>query len=495
MIHRHTLTWVAILGLIVLMFLRLPAMVAKQDSLMNVYGPLVEVDALCRQEYVQPIRDGRLVEGAIRGMMLRLDPYSGYIAPHEMAAFERRSRGDHTGVGIEVGYRSGRLEVIAPIEGSPAALAGVRPGDSLLTLDGIDLEGRSVFDVEELLVGSPGSTVSVRLLHKGEDRPVELTLRRDRVHVATVRGFSRNEDNGWDYWIDRDHRIGYLRITSFHINTMEDFNNVLASLQRIGLRGLILDLRYNPGGIMHVAIDMVDRFVADGSILATVTRRRSIDEFRANATGTLTELPLAVLINGGSASSSEIVSGALQARGRAVIIGTRSFGKGSVQHVIHLTGHEAAIKLTTAYYKLPDGRIIHRTPKSTDADSWGVIPDIVVNLTPEEESALRERRRALDLAFLCKGSPDETQKTFVAEPDKTSIHEAASNCAASAESRPNEQDSVVDDSDRQDPDTAVHEGNDQTNSPTSDMQPFLDRQLETAIQFLRGVIAERSAAR
>lgn len=400
MIYRHTLTWVAIVGLIVLMFLRLPPMVAKQDALLNIYGPLVEVDALCRQQYVEPIHDMRLVEGAIRGMMLRLDPYSGYIAPNELHAFERRNEGDYTGVGLEIGYRRGRLMVIAPIENSPAARAGVRPGDVILSVNGVDVEGLSVFDVEELLVGPPGSTVTLRVVHREDREPTELTMRRGPVHVSSVRGFARAAANEWDYWIDPARRFGYIRVSNFRNNTTAEFDRVLRRLLKQGVRGLILDLRFNPGGIMHEAIAMVDRFVDHGLILSTVTRRRAVDQFRAHRSGTVSDLPLAVLVNGGSASAAEIVSGSLQAHHRAAIVGERTFGKGSVQHVIHLTEHDAAVKLTTAYYRLPDGRIIHRTPRNADSDAWGVLPDVIVELTDEEERHIRARRKELDLAFI-----------------------------------------------------------------------------------------------
>jgi len=427
---------------------------------MNVYGPLVEVDALCRQQYVEPIHDTRLVEGAVRGMMLRLDPYSGYIAPHELATFERRSRGDYTGIGIEIGYRLGRLEVIAPIEGSPAAEAGVRPGDALLLIDGADLDGRSVFDVEEMLVGPPGSSVRLRILHEDEDEPIEIELRRDHIHVSSVRGFARPAPHGWDYWIDHASGIGYLRVSSFRGNTMTEFNAALESLWSAGLRGLIIDLRFNPGGIMHQAIAMVDRFVESGPILATVTRRRAVDEFRARTLGTLADLPLAILINGGSASASEIVAGSLQACGRAVVVGERSFGKGSVQHVIHLTEHNAALKLTTAYYRLPDGRIIHRTPANAATDSWGVIPDIIVELTSEEQRVLRENRRALDLAFV----EDNTAESKSSGTPLVGSGEPAEGRAADSASI----------------------------APDRPTCLMIDRQLDSALNHLRGIISQRS---
>ncbi len=179
--HRHALTWVAIFGLIALMFLRLPPMMAKQDSVLNTYSALVEVDALARQQFVEAVDGDYLVEGAIRGMMLQLDPYSGYITPMELPAFERHNGGGYIGVGIEVGMQDNRPTVIAPIECSPAARVGVRPGDVILSINGQDLEGRSVFDVEEMLAGAPGTSVRLRVLHAGEREPEALTIVRGPV--------------------------------------------------------------------------------------------------------------------------------------------------------------------------------------------------------------------------------------------------------------------------------------------------------------------------
>jgi len=397
---RHGLTWVIVFGVITLMFLRLPQMAATQDAVINTYGALVEVDALARQQYVEPIEGDRLVEGAIRGMMRQLDPYSGYIAPRELAAFERSSRGGYVGVGIMIGIVDDKPAVIAPIEGSPAAHAGIHPGDVILSIDGTDVTAHSIFDIEELLVGQPHTTVRMRVLHEGASEPHAVTLNREVVHVLSVRGFGRTETGEPDYIVDATRRIAYIRVSNFHNTTAHEFDQALASLRERHAAALVLDLRFNPGGIMQEAISMVDRFVADGLILSTVTRRQAVAEYRATATNTLADLPLVVLVNGASASSAEIVSGALQARGRAVVVGTRSFGKGSVQHLIHLTGQNAAVKLTTAYYRLPDGRFIHRTARNAGTSDWGVIPDVVVPLTDEQEHAVRDARRNLDLAFL-----------------------------------------------------------------------------------------------
>ncbi len=397
---RHGITWVALFAVMTLMFLRLPQMAARQDAVVNTYAALVEVDALAHQQYVEVLDGNRLVEGAIRGMLRQLDPYSAYIAPDELAAFERRSRGGYMGVGLVLGLVDGAPSVIAPIESSPAARAGIKPGDLILSINGQDVTSRSVFEIDELLVGKPNTKVQMRVLHQGERTGLTVTMKREPVHMVSVRGFGRQANGQTVYLADPDAQIAYLRVSNFHDGTQKEFDRALNTLVHAGARGLVIDLRFNPGGTMFGAVAMVDRFLEDGVILATVTRRQAVDEYRATPADTVTDLPLVVLVNGSSASSAEIVSGSLQARERATIVGTRSFGKGSVQHLIHLTGHPAAVKLTTAHYRLPDGRFIHRNHKNALTQNWGVIPDVVVELTEEERTALRRARHELDSAFL-----------------------------------------------------------------------------------------------
>jgi carboxyl-terminal processing protease len=404
MVHKNSLTWVVLFGVILLMFLQLPPMAAKQDSVVQTYSALVEVDALAKQQFVDVIDDDRLVDGAIRGMMLQLDPYSGYISADELPAFERRSRGDFSGVGAELGIVGGEIAIIAPLEGSPAARAGVLPGDVLLTIDGRSLKGRSVFDVEEMLVGPPGSRVTITVRHPGQTTSTELTVFRGAVHINSVRGFRRNENGDWDFLLHPPPRhergeatpIGYIRVSNFRENTLGDFDAALHEVLDRGARALILDLRFNPGGLMQQAIAMADRFLDAGLIVSTTTRHRAVDGYNAMREGTVSNIQLVILINGHSASAAEIVAGSLQARGRASVVGERSFGKGSVQHLVHLRGHKAAVKLTVAYYRLPDGRTIHRTEKNAASDAWGVIPDHEVRLTEEETEVLLAARRALD---------------------------------------------------------------------------------------------------
>lgn len=398
-LYRNSLTWTAMFGVITLMFVKLPPMVARQDSVLNTYSALVEVDALARQRYVSPIGDDRLVDGAIRGMMRQLDPYSGYISPEELPGFLRRSRGQFCSIGIEVGLYDGILYVIAPIEGSPAARGGILAGDRLLRVSGKDVEHLSTFEVEEMLVGAPGTQVTLTYRRGNDPAPHEVTLERQQVSLHTVRGVRRTPEGEWDYWLDPRAGIGYIRVSNFRENTAAEFDAALVQLAGPTLRAMILDLRFNPGGFLHQAVAMADRFLSDGLIVSTVNRLSAVDEFRAESAPSDVTVPLFILLNGGSASSSEIVAGALQARTRAKVIGERSFGKGSVQHLIQLTGHKAAIKLTVAYYRLPDGRIIHRTENGrglNQADEWGIKPDVEVILTPEENHRIQESRRLLE---------------------------------------------------------------------------------------------------
>ncbi len=397
---KRNIIWLAAIVVIVLAFYRLAPMAAEQDSVHRAYAPLVEADALIRQRFVETIDDQRLIDGAIRGMMLKLDPYSGYIAPDELGAYRRGRDGSYTGIGVQLGVRDGQLTVIAPIEQSPAIDAGVQAGDVILAIDGTSTEGLSIVDVDRLLDGAPGSRVALRVWHAAGQGEETLTITRRRIDLHSIKGFRHNRRGGWDYWLDQDARVGYIRVTHFQKDTPEEFDRVFDHLRSAAVAGLIVDLRFNPGGSLTAAAQMVDRFIDRGLIVSTVTRHKAVDEIKARVEGTFPPVPLVVLINGSSASAAEIFSGALQDHDRAVIVGTRSFGKGVVQHVIELTQHRAAVKLTTAHYRLPNGRIIHKTDRNTDTDEWGVLPDLVVELSPQEVQAVRASRSELDRSLV-----------------------------------------------------------------------------------------------
>jgi carboxyl-terminal processing protease len=381
------------LGMVVvvaLMFARLPQMVAQQDSVVHTFGTLVEVDALVKSRFVEPIQDDRLVDGAIRGMMYKLDPYSSYISPEQQASFQRRQEGEYVGIGVSLGLRNGRPAVIAPLESSPADVAGLLPGDRILAVDNRDTEGLSIFEVEEMLTGEAGTSVQLTIARSDQEEPLSVTLTRRAVSMRVVRGFRRDIDGFWDYLLDPAAGVGYLRLSKFRANSAEELDEAFAVLRAAGARALILDLRFNPGGLMEQGLSLVDRFVAEGVLLSTITRREAVQTYRAHGPGTDQRTPLVVLINGGSASSSEIVAGSLQDHSRATIVGGRSFGKGSVQHLIPLADGEAAVKLTVAYYRLPRGRIIHRTAANLRSDRWGIVPDIAVPMTDAETKAVRQ---------------------------------------------------------------------------------------------------------
>lgn len=399
-IHRKSITWLALFVIVVFMFLKLPPMVARQDALHTTYRTLVEVDALAKKSYVEPIEAKQLVEGALRGMMLKLDPYSGYIPADRLDTLKRHSAGELAGVGIEIGLRHGVPVVIAPLEGSPAALAGVLPGDRILSIDGQSTDDLSVFEIDGLLNGRPGGSAHITVERPGSAASMEFEIESAPVALHSVRGFARASDGHWNYIADPAGRIAYIRISTFLKNTPAEFDAALSGVLDMDARGLILDLRFNPGGLTDAGVAIVDRFVSAGSIISTVSRLQVVTDFPASPDTAAPRIPLVVLVNGASASSAEIVAGALQDHLRAKIVGTRTFGKGSVQHLIELQTMPAAIKLTVAHYRLPGGRIIHRTNSNIDTNDWGIIPDEVVTLTEEEQHAIRDARHEVDLAHL-----------------------------------------------------------------------------------------------
>ncbi len=412
MAKRNLILLVVVVAIAVGLY-ELAPLTAQQDSVFQSYAPLVEVDGLVRQRYVEEVGQSSLVDGAIRGMMLQLDPYSGYIGPEEMESYRRRASGTYIGIGVQIGHRDDRLTVIAPIEQSPAIEAGVRAGDYILAIDGVPTDDLGVADADRLLEGVPGSSVELTLRHIGNIQVETISIARAPVTIHTVKGYTVDHDGQWGYSIDPEAHIAYVRISYFHEKTAEEFSRALQSIKAQGSQALILDLRFNPGGSLRSAVGIVDRFLDEGVILSTVTRHEALDVFRARHEGTLPPWPLAVLVNGGSASSSEIVSGALQDHKRATIVGTRSFGKGVVQSVIPLQRQTAALSLTVAHYRLPNGRIIHKNASNQATNEWGVIPDRIVNISPAASHQILEERQRLDLVA---AEQRETRVDANAEP-------------------------------------------------------------------------------
>lgn len=319
-----------------------------------------EVFGRIHEAYVEDVDDKTLLENAIKGMLSGLDPHSAYLEPRAFEELEESTTGQFGGLGIEVSMEDGFIKVISPIDDTPAQKAGVQAGDVIIKLDGKPVKGMSLENAVTIMRGKPGSTIKMMIVRESKSTPIEISVKRDVIKVTSVK--SRLLEPGY----------GYLRITQFQAETGREFTRAIKSLEsKHGgtLNGLIIDLRNNPGGVLQAAVETSDALLEDGLIVYTEGRIKSSKLRFSAQPGDVTDgAPIVVLVNGGSASASEIVSGALQDHGRAVIMGTETFGKGSVQTVIPLD-EDHAIKLTTARYYTPKGRSIQ---------AKGIHPDIVV---------------------------------------------------------------------------------------------------------------------
>lgn len=315
-----------------------------------------------KQAYVEDVEDSELIENAIEGMLSGLDPHSDYLTPEDFEDLRESTRGEFGGLGIEISLdETGFVRVVAPIDDTPAYRAGMQSGDLITQIDDTPVKGMSIGDAVNLMRGRPGTDVRLTVAREGETQPLEFEITRDIIQVTSIR--NRMIEPG----------VGYVRISQFQERTGRDFVEAMASLRTENegaLDGLVLDLRNNPGGVLQASVDVVDALISQGLIVYTEGRLpNSASEFEANSDDPSEGVNLVVLINGGSASASEIVAGAVQDHRRGVIMGTRSFGKGSVQTILPLNDNHA-IKLTTARYFTPNGRSIQ---------AQGIEPDIIVN--------------------------------------------------------------------------------------------------------------------
>ncbi|MFW5652921.1 MAG: S41 family peptidase, partial [Planctomycetota bacterium] len=334
-------------------------------------------------------------DGAIR----QLDDFSGIVWPYDVAMFSRQLQGSYVGVGIQISVDDGsRIKVVTPLEGSPAQAAGIMADDIITHVDGESTLGMSLNRAVDLITGRDGTQVELTIERASREEPVKYDLTRRRIKIETVKGWQRTSDRGWDYVAnDSIGRIGYLRLTGFQEQTPRDFDDAMQRMVREqGVDAVVLDLRFNPGGQLQASIELCNRFVAEGVLVSTRDARGRDDHryaFRSRADA-LKDIPIAVLINAGSASASEILSGCLRDHERAIVIGTRSYGKGSVQQVKALDRGNAHLRLTTEQYVLPDGEVIDRIERSTQ---WGVDPNLVVNMTLEQIAESIERLRYADM--------------------------------------------------------------------------------------------------
>ena len=326
--------------------------------------------------------EGLLIMEFLEGALERLDKFTSMIWPVNARDFDKMMRGDFEGVGIQLGVdaRTGRLNVVTPLENSPALEAGIRAGDVIDKVDGVSTKGWTTDDAIREITGPGGTIVDLTMFRPSTGKRITFPLKRRKILLTTVRGVNRTESAGWNFMLDRKEGIACVRLTGFNPDSLRELTNALNDAKSQGMKGLILDLRYNPGGLLDVARGAVSMFLKEGTVLSTRGRTEAPQHFKIEEEADFGDLPLVILVNNGSASASEILAGALQYHERAIVLGERTFGKGSVQRVLPI-GKRARLKLTTALYYLPSGRSPHRKP---DAKLWGIDPDWEVKLTPKE---------------------------------------------------------------------------------------------------------------
>ncbi len=359
----------------------------------NDAGPKVPSEALLRM----------YGEGAVA----ELDEFSSIIWPDEMNRFRRMTEGRFQGVGIQITLDEGRnLKVVTPLEGTPAQRAGIKPGDLIRKVNGHNTLGISLLQAVDRITGEAGTTVTLSVEREGAEGLIDFTLERADIPIYTVKGWKRNgaHESDWDWFVDPESRIGYVRLTQFTDDTTAHFDEAVRQMREKGLAGLVLDLRFNPGGLLTQSVSMSNRFIDEGVIVSQHDANGELMDIQRARRGaaSLADIPVAVLINEGSASASEIVSGALQDYARdgvidAVLVGARSFGKGSVQNIYDLGRNKALFKVTERYYHLPKGRLIHRRD---GASEWGVQPDFAVDVLPKQVGDALELRQDADLLEL-----------------------------------------------------------------------------------------------
>ena len=379
----------------------------KHENLKLIVDVLDEV----QQKYVRELDADKmreLVENMINSGLEKLDPHSNFINAEEYKQFTKQSRGKFGGIGIRIGVdRVGQVFVESPMVGTPAYEAGIMAGDLIVKIDGKATENMALKKVVESIQGEPGTKITLSVLHEGSKKPVDIDINRAEIKIDSVLGDTRDKMNlkEWNFWVEPETKIAYIRITNFTETTTAEITRIVDALQKTGMKGLVIDLRNNPGGLLRSAVEVSSLFLPEGELVVTTKGRGGVKEDTYNAhhdnpamkPGTY--YPIAILINRYSASASEIVAAALKDHLRAIIVGERSYGKGSVQNVIAMEGGTSALKLTTASYWRPSGRNIHRFPDAKDTDEWGVKPDkgYEVKLSDEERLEYYKWRRDRDI--------------------------------------------------------------------------------------------------
>ena len=351
------------------------------DIIYQDFEEFISIIKEIQDKYVDEVGLRALLKNAYRGMLAGLDPYSQFIDSKNLEELKIETEGEFDGLGIEVILKDGFLRVLTPIVDSPAFRAGVYIGDVIIKIDGKSTKNISIREAIEMLRGKTHTEVTITVIHEGESESVDITIERAKIHLNSIRGTRI---------VDEESKIGYIAITSFQDNTIDDMDAAVKELEEQGMEALILDLRFNPGGLLNIAVGMADKFIKKGLIVSTKGRHKSQQhEYKAHKSKTYKNFPLIIIVNNGSASASEIVAGAVKDHKRGLLLGTKTYGKGSVQSLIPIKNKNSALKLTTAKYYTPSGAMIH---------GIGIEPDIKVDLTQKEVRGLHRHLARVNAA-------------------------------------------------------------------------------------------------
>lgn len=388
---------------------------AEEDEFYELFRLFADTLDQVERNYVKDISRRELMEAAIEGVISKLDQHSNYIAPEDLEGFRTDVEAEFGGIGIHVSKpaKDAWLRVLSPIAGSPAYRAGILAGDVITHIGADRTNEMEMKEAVSRIKGKLGTEVRITVRHlDGESE--EIDVERQIVRVETVLGDKRNADSSWDFMLDPDEKIAYIRVTAFARHTTDELRKVLVKLKSQEMQGLILDLRSNPGGLLSAAIQISDMFVEEGRIVSTSGRNVEDKSWDARRRGTFADFPMVVLVNNYSASASEIVAACLQDHDRAIVVGQRTYGKGSVQNIIELEQGRSALKLTTAQYLRPNGKNIHRFKGATKDDEWGVLPNPgwEVKLSLVETVELAEKRRERDVI---RSANDKEETTAITD--------------------------------------------------------------------------------
>ncbi|RJQ43140.1 MAG: S41 family peptidase [Nitrospiraceae bacterium] len=348
---------------------------AEENGHYSKIKTFAETLSIVKQNYVEEVEEKELVYGAIKGMLNQLDPHSSFLPPDAFKEMQIDTKGEFSGLGIQIGIKDKMLTVIAPIEDTPAFKAGVKAGDKIIKIDNESTKDITLQDAVNKLRGPKGSSVTITILREGWDKTQDFTIVRDVIQLKSVKSKVIDE------------KIGYVKLTQFQQKTTQELEDALEKLRKDNITSMILDLRNNPGGLLNGAVEVTSQFLPEGKLVVYIKGRNGDKQEFQTIRSKYVEYPMIVLVNEGSASASEIVAGALQDTTRAVVLGTQTFGKGSVQTVIPLSDG-SALRLTTARYYTPKGRSIQTT---------GITPDIIVKLSVKDETKTHPVIREKDL--------------------------------------------------------------------------------------------------